>query len=96
LVSPFELSITNINAAAYYNGTEVGTIEWTYPFLVHKGESMTPKLPVDWNPDALNAVRDALGGILKLDARADVTIRIGKWHETVWYEGSGIGAKIRL
>lgn len=81
---------------AYYNGTEVGTIDWDYPFLVEKGESLTPRLPLNWNSDALNAVKDAIGGILKLNARANVGVKIGKWQETVWYEGSGIGAKVRL
>ena len=96
LVSPVELYITSISAAAIYNGTEVGTIDWTYPFIVGKGESTTPKLPVNWNADALNVVRDAVGGTLLLDAKADVGVKIGRWQEILWYEGSGIGAKIRL
>ena len=96
LLSPVELYITSISASAFYNGTEVGTIDWTYPFLVEKGLSTTPKLPVNWNADALEAVRDAIGGTLRLDAKADVGVRVGRWQEKVWYEGSGIGAKIRL
>ena len=96
LDSPLQLYITSISAAAFYNDTEVGTIDWNYPFMVDKGESTTPKLPVNWNTDALGAVKDAIGGTLRLDAEADVGIKIGKWHEQVWYHGKGIGAKIRL
>lgn len=89
------LSITNISAVALYNGTEVGTIDWEYPFDVIAGASETPKLPVVWNYDS-GAVRDALGGTLKLDCVADVGVRIQNWKERIHYEGNGIGAKIRL
>jgi len=96
LVSPVALYITSIAAAAYYNGTEVGTIDWGYPFALDSGENVTPRLPVNWGSDALGTIRDALGGTLKLDARADVGVRIGDWNEQIWYEGRGLGAKIRL
>jgi hypothetical protein len=96
LISPVSMYITMIAATAFYNGTEVGTINWNYPFAIEEGESMTPKLPVVWKVEGLGAVRDALGGTLKLDAKADVGVRIGKWQQIVWYEGGGIGAKIRL
>jgi len=96
LVSPVSLYITSIAAVAYYNGTEVGTIDWDYPFAIDEGETTTPKLPVEWKVEGLGAVRDALGGTLKLDAKADVGVKIGEWQEKVWYEGEGIGAKIRL
>lgn len=85
----------SINATALYNGTEVGTINWDYPFDVIAGASETPKLPVVWNYDS-GAVRDALGGTLKLDAVADVEVKIGRWEESIHYEGERIGAKIRL
>ena len=85
----------SINATALYNGTEVGTIDWDYPFDVIAGASETPKLPVVWNYDS-GAVRDALGGTLKLDAVADVDVKISRWEEMIHYEGGGIGAKIRL
>jgi hypothetical protein len=94
-VSPVDLSIMSINATALYNGTEVGTIDWDYPFDVIAGASETPKLPVVWNYDS-GAVRDALGGTLKLDAVADVEVKIRRWEERLHYEGGGIGAKIRL
>jgi len=84
-----------IDATAMYNGTEVGTINWEYPFDVIAGASETPKLPVVWNYYS-GAVRDALGGTLKLDAVADVEVKIGRWQENIHYEGGGIGAKIRL
>jgi len=94
-VSPVALSIMSISAVASYNGTEVGTIDWEYPFDVIAGASETPKLPVVWNYDS-GAVRDALGGTLKLDCVADVDVKIKRWEESIHYEGGGIGAKIRL
>lgn len=96
LISPLALYITSIDASAYYNGTEVGTIDWDYPFAVEVGENTTPRLPVVWGSDALGTIRDALGGTLKLDAKATVGVRIGAWNERVWYEGTGLGAKIRI
>src|SRR5690349_7483362 len=95
LVSPFSLYVTSIAAAAYYNGTEVGTINWDYPFAVDAGETVTPRLPVEWGSNALGTIREALGGTLKLDAKADVGVRIGHWRERIWYEGKGLGANIR-
>ena len=96
LASPSDLSITNISASAYHNGTKIAQIDYEYPFDVAKGKTETPKMPVDWELDQLGTVREALGGNLKLDATADVGVRIGEWQEYVWYEGRGIGAKIRL
>ncbi|KIW95511.1 uncharacterized protein Z519_04096 [Cladophialophora bantiana CBS 173.52] len=96
LVSPLAFYVTSITAAAFYNGSEVGTINWDYPFAIEPGENLTPRLPVEWGSNALGTIRDALGGTLKLDAKADVGVRIGKWQEHVWYEGKGLGAKIRL
>ncbi|KIV88783.1 hypothetical protein PV10_08428 [Exophiala mesophila] len=96
LVSPFALFITSIAASAFYNDTEVGTITWKYPFAIEEGENTTPKLPVEWGGNALGTIRDALGGTLKLDASADVGVRIGEWNEQIWYQGKGLGANIRL
>lgn len=95
LISPVALSITWISAVAIYNGTEVGTIDYEYPFDLPAGSSTTPKLPVEWTINN-GVVRDALGGTLKLDAKADVGVRIGNWEKMVWFEGGGIGAKVRL
>lgn len=42
------------------------------------------------------AVRKALGGGLKLDARAVVGVRVGRWEERVWFVGRGVGARVRI
>jgi hypothetical protein len=96
LSSPFSLSITAIAAHAFHNGSEIGTINYVYPFDIPKGITETPRLPVEWALDGLGTVREALGGTLKLDARAEVDVKIGQWSEHVWYEGHGIGAKIKI
>ncbi|KAK7890782.1 hypothetical protein LTR67_007992 [Exophiala xenobiotica] len=96
LMSPFAMYINDISASAFYNGSEIGTIDWDYPFAIEAGENVTPRLPVAWGSNALGTIRDALGGTLKLDANADVGVRIGQWQERIWYEGHGLGAKIRL
>ena len=95
LSSPFALSITSIKATASHNGTEIGTIEYPYPFNVQAGLTQTPRLPVVWGIDGGTA-RDALGGTLRVDAIADVGVKLGVWEEMVTYDGHGIGAKIRL
>ena len=90
--------IESINATAYYNHTEpVGTITSSVEFGVPPGLSGTPKLPVEWSPDSVGfeTLLKALGGDLKLDAKADVDVRLGAWRETIHYEGAGIGAHIR-
>jgi len=53
---------------------------------------------VDWSLDSVGyeAVKQALGGTLKLDAKAMVRVRVGRWEERVWFTGGGIGAKIRI
>lgn len=102
LLSPLQnnvLYIEHINATAYYNHTDpVGTIRHELPFAAGPGESTTPRLPVEWRlgSDGYDKIRNALGGRLKLDARAVVGVRIGNWRETVWYVGRGIGANIRV
>jgi hypothetical protein len=102
LISPLihnTLYIESVNATAYYNHTEpIGVIEYDYPFAAPPGSSQTPKLPVEWSMGSIgyDAVRRALGGRLKLDAKANVTLRLGGWKETVWYVGRSIGASIRV
>ena len=96
LRSPFALSITSIDASAFHNGSEIGSINYEYPFDINEGVTETPRLPVEWALDGLGTVREALGGSLKLDARANVSVKIGQWSERVWYERHGIGAKIKL
>ena len=93
------LYITALSATAFYNHTEpVGTIDYAYMFAVPPGRSTTPRLPVDWSPIGAgrDAVRDALGGSLKLDAVADVGVKVGDWNTKIHFVGGGIGASIRL
>ncbi|KXJ96897.1 hypothetical protein Micbo1qcDRAFT_3940 [Microdochium bolleyi] len=102
LVSPLQhntIYLDHINATAFYNHTEpVGSIVNELPFAAPPGESTTPRLPVTWSLGSVgyDALRHAVGGTLKLDAYADVTVRLGNWQETLWYRGKGIGAHIQL
>ena len=96
LASPIALAIDDISAQAFHNGTKIAQIDYEYPFDVPRGKAETPKMPVDWELDQLGTVKEALGGNLKLDAKAEVGVTIGRWSERVWYEGHGIGAKVRL
>ncbi|KAK3490834.1 uncharacterized protein B0T23DRAFT_396919 [Neurospora hispaniola] len=102
LASPFSrntIYIEHINATALYNHTEeIGRIKYDSPFGCPPGVSTTPRLPVDWSLDSVgrDKVKEALGGRLKLDAKATVSVRIGSWTETLWYVGRGIGASVRL
>lgn len=68
------------------------------PFEVPPGASTTPLLPVDWDLGQVGyeAVKKALGGRLKLDAFAWVGIRLGRWEERIWFQGRGLGARIRI
>ena len=101
LASPLEqntIYIEKINATAFYNHTErVGVIVHDLPFAAPPGLSETPRLPVDWSMGSVgfDKLKKAIGGTLKLDAKADVGVRLGNWRETVWYEGRGIGASVR-
>ena len=102
LASPLKYNtvyIEHINATAFYRTEPVGRIIYEYPIAAPPGTSETPRLPVDWsigNGDTYDKIRKALGGNLKLDAKAVVRVRVGAWRETVWYEGKGIGASVRL
>ncbi|KAI1101897.1 hypothetical protein F4804DRAFT_314574 [Jackrogersella minutella] len=102
LVSPLHfntLYLDFVNATALYNHSEpVGQILYDLPFSAPPGKSVTPKLPVTWSLDSIgyDAVRKAIGGKLKLDAYADVDMRLGNWQESLWYQGKGIGASIQL
>jgi hypothetical protein len=86
-------------------GEPVGDIIYDLPLAVPPVEetpdqegSLTPKLPVDWSLGSVGygAVKRALGGTLKLSARADVGVQLGRWRERVWYQGGGLGVRIRL
>lgn len=102
LASPLRhdtVQIEYINATAFYNHTEpVGQIIHDEIFDVPPGLSQTPRIPVEWSADhvGFDKIKQALGGNLKLDAVADVTVRLGYWVETVHYVGKGIGAKVSL
>ena len=101
LLSPLKTStlyVTYINATAFYHADEVGYIVYDLPFAVPPGATTTPRLPVDWNPGSVgyDEIKGAIGGSLKLAAKATVGVRLGKWEERIWYQGQGIGAKIRL
>ena len=102
LLSPLpktSIFITFLNATAYYNHTlPVGGILYELPWEVPPGVSVSPRLPVDWDVTGVGyqAVKDAVGGRLKLDARAEAGIKVGMWEERVWVLGRGIGAGISL
>ena len=91
--------VNHINATAFYNHTEpIGEILYELPFAVPPGATTSPRLPVDWSIGSVGyaAVKDALGGTLKLDAKATVGVQVGAWAETVWFEGGGIGAHVKI
>lgn len=102
LFSPLQWSsiyIEEIDAHAFYNHSEeVGRIQYNLPFEVPPGRSVTPKLPVDWSIGSVgyDALKRALGGTLKLDARGNFTVRLERWRERVWYVGDSIGAEVQL
>lgn len=102
LLSPFTHTVMwmeAINATAFYNHTEViGTIQYGLPFKIPPGVSESPRLPVDWDPSGVGyqKMKDALNGGLKVAAKAEAKIRLGKWSDTIWFEGDGIGARVRL
>ncbi|OAA76197.1 hypothetical protein LEL_05881 [Akanthomyces lecanii RCEF 1005] len=102
LASPLRqntVHIEHINATAFYNHTEpIARIEHDQAFDVPPGMSETPRLGVQWSSDSVgyDRLREALGGEMRLDASAQVTVRLGNWIETLQYEGRGIGAKVRL
>ena len=76
----------------------MGGIFYELPWEVPPGVSESPRLPVEWDLGSVGyeAVKEAVGGKLKLDARADVEVGVGKWSEKVWFVGRGVGAHIRL
>jgi len=106
LLSPLRHStiyIEHIDATAMYKGDDVGHITYDMPFAVPPIDKdgkgvMSPRLPVDWSLGSAgyDAIRDALGGTLKLSADAVVGIRLEKFRETIWFKGKSIGAHIRV
>lgn len=101
LLSPLPhstLLITTLNATALYNNSLIGSIIYDLPFAVPPGASTSPHLPVSWSLGSVgyDALRQALGGKLKVDARAEVTFRVGQWEQEVWFLGRGVGARVRI
>lgn len=106
LLSPLRhstLYIEALNAVARYKGEKVGHIQYDLPFAVppvdNDGHGITsPRLPVEWDLGSVGyeAVKNALGGTLKLAASATVDVRLGDWRQNVWFQGGSIGAKVRL
>lgn len=88
--------VTSIHSTAFYNGTNIGTIDWEYPFAVIAGDTETPRLPLDFNTPGSGLIRDALGGRLKIDAFANIGVRIGNWRQEIWYNAKGLGAHVKL
>lgn len=62
------------------------------------GSSQSPRLPVDldFGGAGYEALKKALGGTLKLDAVAEVGVKLGDYENVIFYEGKGIGAKVRI
>ncbi|QIW97081.1 hypothetical protein AMS68_002599 [Peltaster fructicola] len=97
------LTITYINATAFYKDARVGQIVYNEPFDVEPIDefgdgSLTPRLPVDWETGGIgwDAVRRALGGRLQIAAEAIVDIAIGRWSlRGVWFRGHGLGVGVR-
>lgn len=102
LASPLRhntVHVERIDATAYYNHTEaIGQLTYDKEFEALPGLSKTPHLPVKWDMDSVGygKLQEALGGSLRLDTAANVTVRLGNWVEEVHYKGFGIGAKVRL
>ena len=101
LISPFRtttLYVSQINATAYYKGDPVALIIDEDELEVPPGESETPWIPVDWSLDSVgfDAVKNAIGGTLKMATRATLTVRIGQFSQDLWYIGRAIGTHVRF
>lgn len=96
------LHVHSINGSAWYNDTELlGTIWYPYLWKVRKGddgETESPRLPVEWRLGGVGyaAMVDALGGALRIRARAVVQVGVGLWRGTVEFDGKGVKAGVRL
>ncbi|EPS37057.1 hypothetical protein H072_9344 [Dactylellina haptotyla CBS 200.50] len=90
--------MTNLTGFASHEGVVLGTLNYTYQFAIPPGISETPKLPVDWtlNGVGYDILKKAIGGILKIDAKAQSSIKLGQWEDRLSFEGNGIGAHVRF
>lgn len=53
-------------------------------------------MELDLSGAGYDAVKDALGGTLKIDAVANIGVKLGEYLDTLYYKGKGIGARVRL
>lgn len=92
------INVTSINATALYENEPVGRINHKIPFDVPPGVSHTPRLPVELDLGGVgyDTLRRALGQSLQMDAMAQIGVRIENYVDVVGYNGTGIGAKVRL
>ena len=63
------------------------------------GESTTPAVPVAWDISSIGfkGLKDAVGGSLKLDAEAEIEVRVKEWRSgRLWFLGRGLGAGVRF
>jgi hypothetical protein len=98
-LTEISIIITSIDATALYDKNEpIGKINYKLPFDVPPGISHSPRLPVDLVLGGVgyDALRKALGQSLMIDAVAKVGIKIENYEDIVFYNGTGIGAKVRI
>jgi len=102
LISPLRyttLYITFIDAVALYKGDEAGQLHYEKVFAIPPyTPTLSPSMPVTWKLGSVgyDAIKNAVGGKLKLSTKATIGILVGDWYERIWFEGDGIGARIRL
>ncbi|RVD80257.1 uncharacterized protein DFL_008158 [Arthrobotrys flagrans] len=101
LRNPFQkdtIFISDITGVATHNGTVLGNLDYEYQIAIPPGLSETPKLPVQWTLKGVgyDILVKAAGGVLKIDAKAECNVRIGRWQERLKFYGSGIGAHVHL
>ncbi|KAH0385066.1 hypothetical protein KCU92_g3864, partial [Aureobasidium melanogenum] len=85
LLSPLKTStlyVTYLNATAFHNEDAVGHIVYDLPFAVPPGTSTSPRLPVDFGSIGYDEVKGALGGSLKMAAKATVGPQAGSRKRT--------------
>lgn len=98
-MTDISIQITSLDATALYDKNEpIGRINYNLPFDVPPGISHTPRMPVDMVLGGVgyDALRKALGQSLLVDAVATVGIKLENYQDVVFYNGSGIGAKVRI
>lgn len=92
--------VDRINATASYHDSELGTILYERPIAVQPGDegnTKTPRIPIKYNIDSesYEALKRALGGVLKLNASAHCDVSIKRFHlRDIFYRGQGIGAQV--